>query len=146
MTPFANPLIQPVPHAVAIANIANSNPCVVQTATPHGYKNLIIVSIVIPYPNVMPQFSGKTYVAFVFNPTILVLFTNGTFLPVDSTKYGAFAAAPNVRVVELDPPYPPIITFIPGQQAQVVPTGEFSTTLLNVSDIIGPNNPPVPLT
>jgi len=147
VTPFANPLITFVPPAVNITAITNAKICVITTATPHGYNSGIYCTIVIPYPGVMEEINGKTYLMLPVTPTQLVplasfspnTYVSGSFL--DTSLIGAFTTGPTARVVQLNPPNPPIITFIPAQQAQVVPSGEFGTVLLNASNVIGPNNP-----
>ena len=147
MTPFANPLIAPVPPAVDIANISNSNPCVINTTTPHGYSQGIIGRIVIPYPGVMESINGKMFVFAVSTlfPTVLIpiVYLNGAVpsILLNSINLGAFTTAPLVRIVPpVGAPY-----FTPGQQAQIIPTGDYSIiTLQNFADIIGPNNPVLP--
>ena len=161
MTPFANPLIRAVPPAVNIVNITNAIEAVITTATPHGYFSGIYCTINIPYPNVMPALNGKTYLMVVGSPTTLIPIISfapgliGSFIGVDTTTMGPWAAAPNVTCTvpqpQPRPPLPPIppkppVTFtVPGQQAQLIPAAERSFTRFpNVSDIIGPNNPPIP--
>jgi len=144
------------PARADIANITNAPVALVFTVNPHGYQNYIQVTIVIPYPNVMEQINGKTYTALVFNPNVLILFeyfnspTNFKFL--DTSKIGPFAIAPLVQCTIPQPqplppappipPTPPVTFFVPGQKAQLVPAGETTQTLLNASNVIGPNNPP----
>ncbi len=149
MTPFPNPLIHPVPPAVNIANISNTWPCVITTTVPHNYVAGIVCRIVIPYPKVMEEINGKTFTmtTVVGAPTLLlpILSVSGntptTFL--NTRNIGAFVAAPLVRIV---PPPPAVPFFAPGQQAQIIPTGDFTAgTIENPADIIGPNNPPIPL-
>ncbi len=151
MTPFANPLIHPIPPAVNIANISNSSNCIITTSTPHGYSSGIVCRIVIPYPNVMEEINGKTFVMAIVTgfPNVLipiVMFTNSgePTIGVNTTNIGPFVTAPLVRIV---PPPPAVPFFVPGQQAQIIPTGDFSASSIdkNFSDIIGPNNPPIPL-
>jgi len=147
MTPYPNPLITFVPPAVEITNITNSNPAIITTAVPHGYSPGLYVTVVIPYPNVMEQINGNTYFCVPLNATQLVLIvellpgTSPTIIPLDTTHFSPWSTGPTVRVIELDPPNPPIITNVPAQVAQLVPSGEIATTLANVSNVIGPNNP-----
>ncbi len=160
MTPFANPLIRAVKPATVITNITNAYPAVITTSAPHGYADGIFATIVIPYPKVMTQINGKTYLFFVLSPTqlipVIAFAFNGssvsaTFL--DTRNIGPFSLGPlatcTIPQPQPLPPLPPIppmppVTFtVPAQQAQLVPNGEFAV-LTNVSDIIGPNNPPIP--
>ena len=120
-----------VPHRRDITNITNSFPAVVTTSDDHGYFAGSFITIFIPYPNVMQQLNGKTYLIQVLSDT--------TFsIPVDTTNYSAFAASADVIVT---PPVGPPFS-VPAQQAQSIPSAEFGTTLRNASNVIGPNNPP----
>ncbi len=160
MTPFANPLINFVPPAVNITAITNAKICVITTATPHGYNSGIYCTIVIPYPGVMEEINGKTYLMLPVTPTQLIPlasfspnpYVSGSFL--DTTNIGPFTTGPTIRTVTHaptpsvrvppgppPPPFVPVVAFVPAQQAQVVPSGEFGTVLLNASNVIGPNNP-----
>jgi len=147
VTPFANPLITPVPPAVNISNITNSSICVITTATPHGYSSGIMCKIVIPYPGVMESLNGKTFFMAVANGfpnqlvPITVLSGSKNIQGINTTNIGAFAPAPLVKIVPpIGPPF-----FTPGQQAQIIPTGDYSIiNLTNFADIIGPNNPVIP--
>ncbi len=154
-----------VPPAAEITNISTSRNCVITTALPHGYSAGIYCTIVIPYPNVMPQINGKTYLMVPISATQLVPLTlaipseSPTFVGVDTTNMGPFSLGPTVTCYQVQPqtpityppqiPPPPVIPpiAIPGvrtQKAQVVPSGEIATTLRNASDVIGPRNPPLP--
>lgn len=163
MTPYANPLIQPVPPAAIIANITNSTRAVITTASPHGYASGIYCTINIPYPNVMTQINGKTYFFIVLSATQLiplVAFSSSgggifSFVFLDTSNIGPFSTGPLARCFAGQPqPLPPLPPnpilpvvpfFVPAQQPQLIPAGEQSFGIFpNVSDIIGPNNPPIP--
>ena len=157
-----NSLVSYVPPAVNISNISNSFPAVVTTATPHGYPlaSLLNIRIVIPYPNVMPQLNEQDVIALVASPTTLFLaysfngFLNGILQLdlVDSTNFDPWSAGPLVTCTVPQPqplppappipPAPPVTFTVSGQVAQIVPIGEPSFTLINVSDVIGPRNLP----
>ncbi len=115
-------LIRFVPHAREITNISNASPGVVTTSVPHGYYDDIFVTIVIPYPKMMPQLNNETFRCKILSPTTFSIYDSSTFLPVNTVNLGLFATSAT-------------------QVCQAVPSGEFATTLLNVSNVIGPRNP-----
>lgn len=147
-------LVRYVPPAREISNITNSSPAVVTTTIPHGYFDDIFITIAIPYPNMMEQIAGQTYLAKVLSDTTFSLYDIETLTPVNTTNLTTFNTGPTIRTethaptppVRVPPgppppPFTPVVTFVPAQIPQAVPSGEFSTTLLNVSNVIGPRNP-----
>lgn len=147
------------PASADIINITNSTTAVVETREPHGYFDYILVTVVIPYPNVMQEINGKTYIGIVVDDTNIALleyyYSPGTlsnFKGVNTTNLTPFSTGPLQRCVEPQfqplpplppiPPAPPVVFFVNAQQAQLVPAGELPITLRNASNVIGPNNPP----
>ncbi len=134
-----------VPPAATIVTITNSNPCIIQTALPHGYSVGIYCTIVIPYQKVMQEINGKTYFMIPLGPTLLVPLVSispspqTSFVALDTTRMSAFSLGP---LVTCTPPPPGVPFQVPAQKSQVVPSGEIATTLANASNVIGPNNPP----
>ena len=130
------------PSRANILNITNSNPAIVTTDSPHGYYDFILLTVVIPYPNVMQEINGNTYIGLILNNTTIVLANyiigNFTVKFLDTTKLTAFSTGPTILIT---PPPPAVPYYAPAQKAQLVPAGEMAITLKNASDVVGPNNP-----
>ena len=92
----------------------------------------------------MQALNGNTYAISVLSPTTFALleytnnnFTNPrNFIGVDTRNLGAFTSAPLVRIVDEG-----VVSYIPGQKAQTIPSAELNKFLTSAADVIGPNNP-----
>lgn len=105
---LANPIYQPAMRI--IASITNANPAVVTTTFNHLYNNETIVRLDIPPGYGMQQINQQ------FGPITVTGATTFT-IPIDSTLYDTFTTPTG---------YPQN-----AQQAQVVPFGENTDTLIN---------------
>ncbi len=101
-------MVVPTNFVPAVANITaitqGKLTTLITTATVNGFMPGLYVKIYIPYPNSMPEITGKSY-------PITIISNNSFTIPVNSINFTPFALSAT-------------------QQAQAVPTGE-SDTLVN---------------
>ena len=96
-----------VPNGQIIQSITNSNPGIVTTTTPHGYRNGLYVRLFLPEGFGMKQVNNQVY--------LITVLTNSSFaIDTDTSSFDAFTLLPST------------------QKPQVIPVGEVALTLNNV--------------
>ena len=93
-----------IPSSNLIISITQSNPAVIQTYTPHGFKDGLVVRVLVPSNCGMTQLDQMVCEIRVVGPTTFAI-------PVNTTNFDVFA-------------YSSLLAF-----AQVIPIGEPTNTL-----------------
>jgi hypothetical protein len=112
------------PYTNVIVSITNSNPAIITTVNPHGYKSLLIVRIDVPRADGMQQINQLTGTITVTSPTTFTI-------PIDTTHFTPFTVPED----PFNPGYPPPNTQV---CAFVVPIGEDNSIVYQATNNVLP--------